>query len=403
MPLPRSPLRRRLLAALALLATPLLPAAARAQGAAAPPAKWYDRLSLRGYAQVRYNRLLETNPDLQCAQCDRSIGGDGGFFLRRARLVLSGEVHPRVAVYIQPDFASEISGTLHMAQVRDYYADVFLDDARTWRVRLGQSKVPWGWENLQSSSNRLPLDRNDALNSALPNERDFGLMVYWASETARRRFRILTDSGLKGSNDYGVLGLGLTNGQTANRSEANDGPHVTLRASYPFRLANGQFVEVGVQGYRGRFVVPTRSDDVAGAEPFDDARVAGTLVVYPQPLGLQAEWNAGTGPEFDPATRAIVQRRLEGGYVQAMLRTTVRGRPIIPFVRAQRYDGGKKFELDARAHRVRELEVGAEWLVLDALELTAMYVISERRTRDGEDPDDDQRGRLLRLQAQGNY
>ncbi len=36
----------------------------------AQPKKWYDNFSIRGYTQVRYNRLLETNEDLGCEQCD---------------------------------------------------------------------------------------------------------------------------------------------------------------------------------------------------------------------------------------------------------------------------------------------------------------------------------------------
>ena len=39
--------------------------------------------------QVRYNRLLETNPLLQCAQCDRSWGDNGGFFIQLMRLIYS--------------------------------------------------------------------------------------------------------------------------------------------------------------------------------------------------------------------------------------------------------------------------------------------------------------------------
>ena len=43
--------------------------------------KWYESISIRGYAQFRYNRLLETNSKLGCEQCDRSWGNNGGFFL----------------------------------------------------------------------------------------------------------------------------------------------------------------------------------------------------------------------------------------------------------------------------------------------------------------------------------
>jgi hypothetical protein len=37
--------------------------------------KWYDKIQLRGYAQVRYNGLLQTNEYLECEQCDKSWGG----------------------------------------------------------------------------------------------------------------------------------------------------------------------------------------------------------------------------------------------------------------------------------------------------------------------------------------
>ncbi len=56
------------------------------------PKKWFDTFSIRGYMQVRYNRLLENNPKLKCEQCDRSIGEGGGFFVRRMRIIFSGNV-----------------------------------------------------------------------------------------------------------------------------------------------------------------------------------------------------------------------------------------------------------------------------------------------------------------------
>jgi len=381
------------------------PASDSARRGQAPRRPWYERLSLRGYTQIRYNRLLETNPDLVCAQCDRSIGRGGGFFIRRARLVVSGDVSDRVSVYIQPDLATDAGGGLHFAQLRDAYFDVYLDAAKTFRVRAGQSKVPFGWENLQSSSNRLPLDRADPLNSGVPNERDLGVFLYWASSEARKRFRILVDSGLKGTGDYGVVGVGVYNGQTANRPEANNGQHAVARVSYPFRLTGGQFVELGLQGYDGRVTVPAsqRTAGVTGGPNFDDRRVAATIVVYPQPFGVQAEWNAGTGPEIDPVERTIAARRLEGGYAQTMFRGRLGGQPVTPFVRAQYYRGGKKQETDVRRYHVREYEIGAEWLPFSALELTAMYTISDRRFEDAATPDNRQRGQLLRLQAQFNY
>lgn len=371
---------------------------------AAPVSKlWYERLSLRGYAQIRYNRLLETNPDLTCAQCDRSIGNNGGFFLRRGRLILSGTVHPRVAIYIQPDYGTDAAGGLHYLQLRDAYFDLFLDDAKANRLRFGQSKVPFGFENLQSSSNRLPLDRNDAMNSAVTNERDFGVNYYWTPKVARDRFKILSDSGLKGTGDYGVFGFGVYNGQTANRPEANNSPHVVARLTFPWRLANGQFIETSIQGYSGRFVVPTRTAGVASEAEYQDERAAVSAVWYAQPFGIEAEYNWGHGPEYVPGTNAIESRPLSGGFVQAMYAWRTHGHVLQPFVRVQEYHGGKKMELDARRYEVHEVEAGVEWLPMPNFELTALYAISDRLTRDAARPLNDQNGRFLRLQAQFNY
>ena len=33
--------------------------------------QWYDKISIRGYAQVRYNGLLSTNDKVSCEQCDK--------------------------------------------------------------------------------------------------------------------------------------------------------------------------------------------------------------------------------------------------------------------------------------------------------------------------------------------
>jgi hypothetical protein len=76
---------------------------------------WYDKISIRGYAQIRYNGLLSSNDKVSCEQCDRSWGttatGDdvksnNGLFIRRARIVFAGQIHPNVYFYIQPDIAS---------------------------------------------------------------------------------------------------------------------------------------------------------------------------------------------------------------------------------------------------------------------------------------------------------
>jgi len=136
--------------------------------------KWYDTFSMRGYTQVRNSRLFESNSQYICDQCDKSLGAGNNFFIRRARLVFSGNAHDRVSFYIQPDMASDATKQNYF-NIRDIYFDLFLDSKKEFRFRIGQSKIPFGFENMQSSSNRLALDRSDSLNSMVPNERDLGV------------------------------------------------------------------------------------------------------------------------------------------------------------------------------------------------------------------------------------
>jgi hypothetical protein len=385
---------------------------ASAQDVSSPTAQkpeWYQRLKIRGYAQLRYNKLYETNPDLKCEQCDKSWGGDNGFFFRRIRIIFYGQVHERVFVYIQPDFASSPDGrNLQFAQIRDAYFDVGIDKKNEFRFRIGQSKVPFGFENLQSSQNRTPLDRNDGLNSAVANERDIGIFFYWAPRKIRERFSDLVNSGLKGSGDYGVVGFGVHNGQTANRPEGNSSLHTVARISFPFLVGSKQFIEPGIQAYTGKNKVASTSaatTGVTGTEDFmyDDQRIAATLVVYPQPFGLTAEYNIGTGPEYNPVTNVIEQQKLKGGYIMASYMARFGNQILIPFSRYHYYDGGKKHELDARSYSVKELEIGIEWQPIKNFELVAMYTISQRRFEDAVTPVNFQEGSLIRIQLQANF
>jgi phosphate-selective porin O/P len=371
------------------------------------PKKWYETFAIRGYAQIRYNRLLETNPDLKCEQCDRSWGDNGSFFIRRMRIIFYGQVGKQVYFYVQPDFASSASTTgLHFAQLRDAYFDVGVDKNNEFRFRIGQSKVPFGFENLQSSQNRLPLDRNDALNSAVSNERDLGVFFYWAPKKIRETFSMLVRDGYKGSGDYGVLAVGAYNGQTANKPELNNEMHIVARASYPFQVGN-QIMEPGIQGYTGNWVMAsdqlTTGVGINASKSYEDKRAAATFVLYPRPFGIQAEYNIGKGPEYNPQTDSIETKKLTGGYITLNYMAKVKSQYLYPFVRAQYYDGGKKHERDARSYTVRELEIGVEWQPMKNFELVAMYTISNRRFEDKTLFNNKQEGSLLRLQAQLNF
>jgi hypothetical protein len=377
---------------------------------------WYNKISIRGYVQIRYNGLFSTNDKVSCEQCDKSWGttsidpnakSNNGFFIRRSRIIFSGQVHPNVYFYIQPDFASSpASGVNHFAQLRDAYADISFDKNREFRVRIGQSKVPYGFENMQSSQNRLALDRNDAINSAAANERDLGVFFYWAPEEIRERFAMLIKDGYKGSGDYGVFAFGAYNGQTANKSEANRNLHLVTRITYPFIIGN-QIIEPGLQAYTGKWAFTNElSTGVTTADKLNtlDQRVGATFVLYPKPFGIQTEYNIGKGPRYNKFSNTVDVSDLEGGYVTLNYKLDMLNHKYLyPFAKFQYYDGGKKFEKDSRSYVVRDYEFGIEWQPFKAFELVAEWVISDRTFEDSVLKNNRQQGNLLRLQAQFNF
>ncbi|WP_072159108.1 porin [Persicobacter sp. CCB-QB2] len=377
--------------------------------------KWFDKIKISGYAQMRYNDLYKTNPDMECEQCDGTYGGNDGMSFRRIRIKFSGYLHERVYFYIQPDFAG---GNSNNVSLRDAYFDLMFTSDRRWRLRLGQSKVPFGFENMQSSQNRLSLDRNDAINSALKNERDMMAVVYYTPTIVQERFKKLQNQQLKGSGNYGMFALGAFNGQTANNADENLNKHIVTRLTYPFELANGQIFEAGIQAYAGQYVTTKVSEGVmaevtgengqkemvsAEGMEWDDARLGASFIWYAMPFGFQTEYNVGVGPEYDPATNTIQRKPLKGGYAQMSYRMELGQHLVLPFWRYTNYEGGKKFETDARSYDMQEIEVGFEWQPNQAFELVALYAYADRTYNDSLNPDNRQTGSLIRLQAQINF
>jgi hypothetical protein len=335
------------------------------------------------------------------------MGDGGGLFLRRARLIFYGQLSPRIYFLLHEDLSSAVSGTsVNFGQLRDAFVDVGLDKKNEFRIRLGQNKVPYGFENMQGSSVRLPLDRTDAINSGIPNEHDLAALIYWAPDRIRKRFADLNNDRMKGSGDYGVFGFGVFNGQTMDKPELNNELHVVGRAAYPFKIGT-QVLEPSVQAYTGHYVIAsdmtTTGVKIRSDRSYLDQRAAASLVLYPKPFGVQAEYNVGKGPEFNKITDSIEDRSLHGGYVLVNYLIDCKKNRIQPFVRWQYYNGGKKNELDARSYTVNETEIGIEWLPYKNFEFTAQYTISSRRFEDFKNQDNLQKGNLLRLQAQLNF
>lgn len=392
--------------------------------------KWYDKFSIRGYTQIRFDRTLNTDE----GSAEPNVFGDRGingraenFFIRRLRFIFSGELNEHLFFYIQPDFGSTVqgvTGSTNFGQMRDAYADIYVDKEQVHRFRVGLSKVPYGWENLQSSINRIPLDRTDAMNTGVaPNERDLGIIYYWTPVDKQKLLKALVDSGLKGSGNYGIFGIGVYDGQGGSVPEANLNLHAVARLTWPVQLdwSNGQVIEASIQGYRGEYVVtggPIRALGrgpaitplgTGGTAGILEERVAATFVFYPQPFGLQAEWQVGKGPGLNDAQTDVISRPISGGYVMGMYRwDTHRFGIVMPYCRWQQFSGGYRNVVNAPYGHQRQLDLGVEWQIFQQLELTLEYSMvntpnftanSAANARSFNDFE----GSMFRVQLQFNY
>ncbi len=388
--------------------------------------EWYEKIALRGYVQVRYNYPTFTEDGSAPRQHagDASISDRQEFFIRRARLIFFGDISEHMYLYIQPDLASTPNGSvdqIQFAQIRDCYSDIYVDSAKVHRFRVGQSKIPYGWENMQSSSNRLPLDRTDAINSAARNERDLGVFYYCNPKWGQDIFKFISDEGLKGSGDYGIFGVGFYNGQGGSLREQNDSLHFISRLTIPFFLGS-QLYEVSMQGYTGEYVVlgeriqplgvgptlvPAGTRDVGGAKGLLDERLAWTFVKYAQPIGFQAEYNIGRSPRLNAAQNSLTVDTLHGGYLMAMYRykSACHGE-FWPFVRYQYHRGGYKTAANAPYSEIDEWNFGLEWQIKKEYELATEYMVTDRTNLQAFSSGQSYRqynGHALRFQFQFNY
>jgi hypothetical protein len=393
---------------------------------------WSNKLKIGGYVQVRNTEWLEGEDKLNDGSfkgywADGSTQNDKNFLIRRARLILSGNVGDHLGLYFQPDFGSTPGGATNgnFGQLRDFYGDIFIDKTKEHRVRIGQSKVPYGFENMQSSSKRLTLDRNDAFNSAVRDERDMGAFYYYTPVAIQELLAEIDDLGLKGSGNYGMFALGAYNGQGANNTELNGNNHIVARMTYPFKTESGQIYEFSIQGYKGDYIPVSTSGTITlpdgtissdrktiTTKGINDERIGITAIMYPQPFGMQAEWNWGKTPGADSApvssTTKISEKNLNGGYVMSMYRMTnvLKENDILtPFVKWQYFDGYSKAESNAPLNKVNDWEFGAEWQVAKEFELATVIHKMNRTNIAGSKNGYDERfeGTALRVQAQFNY
>jgi hypothetical protein len=112
-----------------------------------------------------------------------------------------------------------------------------------------------------------------------------------------------------------------------------------------------------------------------------DQRVGFTAVWYPQPIGVETEWNFGRGPELSADSTRIDSQSLHGGYVQINYRQQHSSGTWFPFARWNYFDGARKFGRNAPPTKVNEVDFGLEFARWAEIELTGMFTHTFKRTR----------------------
>lgn len=115
-------------------------------------------LKLRGYAQADGRFYLDDKED-------KSVDS---FLVRRARVIFEGDLGERVSFRIAPDFGNGKS------ELQDAYVE--FKPATAFNIRAGRTKVPFGLERLQSSTDTL--FNETALSTALTPNYDEGVQLF---------------------------------------------------------------------------------------------------------------------------------------------------------------------------------------------------------------------------------
>ncbi|MBM4121448.1 MAG: hypothetical protein FJ249_02485 [Nitrospira sp.] len=362
--------------------------------------RWFERITMFGYGMLRYNVTnngqVRTYQDVSVG--DTANGAQPGFLFRRIRWVVTGQVSDHVAFFLQPDFATQLSGNTSVVTLRDAYGDWIFDKDKQYRLRVGLQRVPCSFDNWQASRVRMAIDRADSTNSCAHGERDIGVSFMWTPKIAQARFKQMLDY-MYGPGDYGVFHIQVDNSSGLNVPENNKNKRVSVRLAWPFELPGGRLMEAGMNaGYgtwnvsmgtaaAGRTLYSVNSTACVGAATtsgctsarnYLDERINFYAYVPPQPWGFIAEYVTGRAPKRN-GNGVVETSHFYGGYVQAHYQWKYSDVGIANFYsRWQEYYGGLKFLTGAPDDRMKEVETGIAWQPDPQWEFTLAYTFTQR-------------------------
>ena len=246
-----------------------------------------------GYAQLRYSGAEREVPD--------------AFAVRSIRPTFSGELGtPLPASYMLQLEAAGSSGS--HPKVTDAFMDLRPEG---WKLRAGQFKIPFGYDNPLSTPKRLEPEPALVIDTLFPGLRDQGLSA---------SFPLGPTSGAQ-------LIVGIVNGQGINSADSNDHKDLFLRLESSKYKLHG-----GISAYSGKYFDSTIPGDVDKNRYGLDVQWTGNQV---QILG---EYVAGEGWHGPPgvqgyASAGFYDQEFSGGYLSVYYQ-----RPGSPHIGYLRYD-----------------------------------------------------------------
>lgn len=235
------------------------PAAAPA-GPAAP--KWSDKLTVNGYFQARYEAREDARDD---------------FGIRRLYVNFVGKLNDRTYGQVTL-FRGGIPGEPKVDL--DYaFVDYKLSDL--WNVRFGQWPNTFGWDDAESSSRRLVLDRFVAAEGLSSRPERPGLRGVWFAGSSDRGVMFTR----KGQGSVPTLNFELMNGNFRESDNNNDKTYeVDARFTQPWGIFGASYIN-------GDYT-SVNPDGTLGAET--PRRALGLyLHTDPTPWGVQGEYIDG--------------------------------------------------------------------------------------------------------------
>jgi hypothetical protein len=165
------------------------------------------RLKFSGYIQSRYERTGDASWGFTSNEATGAPRGKNRFYIRRGRLktTYAGDISEYM---LQIDAASETGVTLKDAEASLVLNETVFPGPTPWefKLTLGQFKVPFGFEVVQSSADREMPERAQFIRAYFPGERDRGLRMTFRYDWLRVATAVINGNFTQGDT-AGSLGF----------------------------------------------------------------------------------------------------------------------------------------------------------------------------------------------------